>query len=89
MIRLKQEADANRLIQDFGVDNIQVLNGRYGPYITDKIKNARIPKERDPKTLSLEEPSRSRSAVRCWRPRRCAEIASVAGGAGLPARPRQ
>jgi len=55
VIRLKQEADANRIIQDFGVDNIQVLNGRYGPYITDKIKNARIPKERDPKTLTLEE----------------------------------
>ncbi len=42
VIRLKQEADANRLIQDFGVDNIQVLNGRYGPYITDKVKNAKI-----------------------------------------------
>ncbi|MFI4927102.1 MAG: type I DNA topoisomerase, partial [Burkholderiales bacterium] len=55
VIRLKQEADANRLIQDFGVDNIQVLNGRYGPYITDKVKNARIPKERDPKSLTLEE----------------------------------
>ena len=55
VIRLKQEADANRLILDFGVDNIQVLNGRYGPYITDKLKNARIPKERDPKTLTLEE----------------------------------
>ncbi len=55
VIRLKQEADANRIIQDFGVDNIQVLNGRYGPYITDKIKNARIPKERDPKSLTLAE----------------------------------
>jgi DNA topoisomerase-1 len=55
VIRLKQEADANRLIQDLGVDNIQVLNGRYGPYITDKIKNARIPKDRDPKSLTLEE----------------------------------
>jgi DNA topoisomerase I len=55
VIRLKQEADANRLIQDFGVDNIQVLNGRYGPYITDKLKNARMPKDRDPKTLTLEE----------------------------------
>jgi DNA topoisomerase-1 len=32
-----------------------VLNGRYGPYITDKQRNARIPKERDPKTLTLEE----------------------------------
>ena len=55
VIRLKQEADANRIIIDFGLDNIQVLNGRYGPYITDKVKNAKIPKERDPKSLTLEE----------------------------------
>ncbi|HTY92286.1 MAG TPA: DNA topoisomerase I [Steroidobacteraceae bacterium] len=55
VIRLKQESDANRLIQDFGVDNIQVLNGRYGPYITDKVKNARIPKDTDPKSLTLEQ----------------------------------
>jgi DNA topoisomerase I len=55
VIREKQVADANRLITDFGVDNIQVLNGRYGPYITDKKKNARIPKDRDPKSLTLEE----------------------------------
>jgi DNA topoisomerase-1 len=54
-IRIKQEADANRIIRDFGVDNIQVLNGRYGPYITNKEKNARIPKHRDPKTVTLEE----------------------------------
>jgi DNA topoisomerase-1 len=32
-----------------------VLNGRYGPYITDKEKNARVPKDRDPKSLTLEE----------------------------------
>ena len=51
----KKLADANRIIQDFGVDAIQVLNGRYGPYITDKQRNARIPKDRDPKTLTLEE----------------------------------
>ncbi len=55
VIRLKQEADASRLIQDFPDAGIQVLNGRYGPYITDKKKNAKIPKERDPKSLSLEE----------------------------------
>jgi DNA topoisomerase-1 len=53
-IRLKKEADANRIIQDFGVDNIQVLNGRYGPYITDGKRNARIPKDSDPKTVTLE-----------------------------------
>jgi DNA topoisomerase-1 len=54
-IRAKQEADANRIIQDFGAQSIQVLNGRYGPYVSNGEKNARIPKDRDPKTLSLEE----------------------------------
>jgi len=57
VIRLKQEADANRTITDFGTegDGIQVLNGRYGPYVTNGKKNAKIPKDRDPKTLTLEE----------------------------------
>ena len=55
VIRLKKEADANRIIQDFPDQGIQVLNGRYGPYITDRKKNAKIPKERDPKTLTLED----------------------------------
>jgi DNA topoisomerase-1 len=55
VIRLKKEADAHRLIQEFPEDGIQVLNGRYGPYITDKKKNAKIPKERDPKSVTLEE----------------------------------
>jgi DNA topoisomerase-1 len=55
VIRLKKEADANRIIQDFPEAGIQVLNGRYGPYITDKKKNAKIPKEREPKALTLEE----------------------------------
>jgi DNA topoisomerase-1 len=55
VIRLKQEADANRIIADFGVDNIQVLNGRYGPYITDGKKNAKVPKDREPKSLTLDE----------------------------------
>jgi DNA topoisomerase-1 len=54
VIRLKKEADANRIIVDFGVDNIQVLNGRYGPYITDGKRNARIPKDTDPKAVPLE-----------------------------------
>ena len=55
MIREKEIADANRLIRDFPDAGIQVLNGRYGPYITDKQRNAKIPKDRDPKSLSLEE----------------------------------
>jgi DNA topoisomerase-1 len=55
VIREKEIADANRLIRDFPDDGIQVLNGRYGPYITDKVRNAKIPKDRDPKSLSLAE----------------------------------
>ena len=55
LIEEKKIADANRIIQDFEDVGIQVLNGRYGPYITDKSKNARVPKDRDPKSLTLEE----------------------------------
>jgi DNA topoisomerase-1 len=55
LIEAKKIEDANRIIQDFDDAGIQVLNGRYGPYITDKTKNARVPKDRDPKSLTLEE----------------------------------
>lgn len=55
LIRAKEELDANRTILDFPEAGIQVLNGRYGPYITDRVKNAKIPKEREPKTLTLDE----------------------------------
>ena len=51
LIEAKQLAEANRVIQVFA-SGIQVLNGRYGPYITDGEKNARIPKDSDPKNLS-------------------------------------
>jgi DNA topoisomerase-1 len=68
-ILAKQVADANRIIQEFGVDNIQVLNGRYGPYISNGEKNARIPKDRDPKTLTLDD-SRALLAAAPARPMR-------------------
>jgi DNA topoisomerase-1 len=55
VIREKEIADANRLILDFPDAGIQVLNGRYGPYITDKARNAKIPKDREPKSLTLQE----------------------------------
>src|ERR1700728_1610681 len=55
VIREKEIADANRLILDFPDAGIQVLNGRYGPYITDKARNAKIPKDKDPKALTLVE----------------------------------
>lgn len=55
LIAQKKIADANRIILDFPDAGVQVLNGRYGPYITDKTRNAKIPKDRDPKTFTLEE----------------------------------
>ena len=55
LVAEKKIADANRLILDFEEQGIQVLNGRYGPYITNKEKNARVPKDRDPKSLTLQE----------------------------------
>ncbi len=55
LIEEKKRIDAERLILDFEEEGIQVLNGRYGPYITDKKKNARVPKDREPKTLTLDE----------------------------------
>jgi DNA topoisomerase I len=55
LIRAKEEQDANRIILDFPEAGIQVLNGRYGPYITDRVKNAKIPKDREPHKLTLDE----------------------------------
>ncbi|MEE9142596.1 MAG: DNA topoisomerase, partial [Gammaproteobacteria bacterium] len=55
LIEEKKIFDANRIIQDFEEEGIQVLNGRYGPYITNKKKNAKVPKDKEPKELTLEE----------------------------------
>lgn len=55
VVAAKKEADANRIIHDFTDEGIQVLNGRYGPYVTDGNKNAKIPKETDPKSLTLPD----------------------------------
>jgi len=55
LVEEKKKADAERLILDFEGDGIQVLKGRYGPYITNKEKNARVPKDREPGSLTLEE----------------------------------
>lgn len=50
--KLKSEAEKN--ITDFG-DGIKVLNGRFGPYITDGVKNAKIPKDVDPKSITHDQ----------------------------------
>ena len=50
----KLQAEAEKNIADFG-DGVKVLNGRFGPYITDGTKNAKIPKDTDPKTITHEQ----------------------------------
>jgi len=50
--KLKTEAERN--ISDFG-DGIKVLNGRYGPYITDGAKNAKIPKDLVPADITHDQ----------------------------------
>lgn len=55
LVAEKKKLDAEREIQVFDDDGIKVLNGRYGPYVTDGKKNARVPKDKDPKRLELEE----------------------------------
>jgi len=46
--------EAAKNISDFG-DGIKVLNGRYGPYITDGKKNAKIPKDQKPEEITHEQ----------------------------------
>ncbi|MFP4154100.1 MAG: DNA topoisomerase I [Halothiobacillaceae bacterium] len=54
IIETKRLAEANRIIQQFP-SGIEVLNGRYGPYVTDGKKNAKVPKDVDPKALSEQQ----------------------------------
>ena len=51
----KREKEANRTVKKFDGSEVQILNGRWGPYITDGTTNAKIPKDREPASLSLEE----------------------------------
>ncbi|TGE28985.1 type I DNA topoisomerase [Hymenobacter metallicola] len=55
LIENKRKTDAERLIKEFpGRDDVQVLNGRFGPYIVVGKKNVKIPKGEEPQELTLE-----------------------------------
>ena len=55
LIEEKEEIARNRIIKEFDGSEIQVLNGRYGPYLSDGKLNGKIPKDREPASLTLEE----------------------------------
>ncbi|WP_277098885.1 type I DNA topoisomerase [Coprobacter secundus] len=55
LIKAKREQESQRLIKSFPEDSeLEVLNGRYGPYIAYKKKNYKIPKGTEPKELSFD-----------------------------------
>jgi DNA topoisomerase-1 len=56
IIEEKRTREENRNIKQFDEEpGLQILNGRYGPYIAFLKKNYRIPKGKKPEELSLEE----------------------------------
>jgi len=56
IILAKRSEQESRNIKQFDEEpELLVLNGRYGPYISFKKKNYRIPKSRKPEELTLEE----------------------------------
>ncbi len=56
IIAEKREKDSNKVILQYEKDKeLSVLNGRWGPYISYKRENFKIPRGTDPKTLTYEE----------------------------------
>ncbi|MGQ3015416.1 MAG: topoisomerase C-terminal repeat-containing protein, partial [Flavobacteriales bacterium] len=55
LIEEKRIADSNKTIKEFEGTDIQVLNGRFGPYIKQGKENYKIPKGTEPAALTLEE----------------------------------
>lgn len=54
-IAKKKESDAEKEIRLFEGSPVQILNGRWGPFITNGFKNVKPPADREPETLTLKE----------------------------------
>ena len=54
LIAEKQQKDAEKLLRDFG-NGLQVIKGRWGPFLKQGKINAKLPKDRDIDSLTLEE----------------------------------
>lgn len=55
LIEAKREAEANALIQEFEAEGIQILKGRFGPYIKKGKENYKIPKGVEAAAMTLDE----------------------------------
>ncbi|MFN5357056.1 MAG: topoisomerase C-terminal repeat-containing protein, partial [Bacteroidota bacterium] len=56
LVEAKRQAERERMIKVFPTrDDVQVLKGRWGPYLVVEGRNYRIPKDTIPEQLSLED----------------------------------
>ncbi len=55
LIEEKRKKDSEKVINVFEKEGIEVLNGRFGPYIAFEGNNYKIPKTVDPKMLTVED----------------------------------
>ena len=56
IIEAKRKADAEKFIKGFDENpDVQILNGRWGPYIKVGKQNVKIPKDKEPEDLTLQE----------------------------------
>ncbi len=96
LIEEKEEIARNRIIREWEGHDIQVLNGRFGPYISDGKMNGKIPKDREPASLGLEEalklleetgkPVRSRFAKKAAKKAPAKKVAKKAAATQAPAK---
>ncbi len=54
IIEDKREKDRQKIIREWN-DNVKILKGRWGPYLTIEGKNYKLPKDKDPQDFTLEE----------------------------------
>jgi DNA topoisomerase I len=78
IIQDKEQVLAERVIKSFNDGAIEVLKGKFGPYITDGSKNGKIPKDVDPASLSLEDCIKALDAAPKARPKSSAAAAKNA-----------
>ncbi len=56
IVQEKRRKDAERVIKTFAENpDVKILNGRWGPYIEYGKQNVKIPKDKDPDTLTFED----------------------------------
>ena len=63
LIVAKKQADLDRILKTFPDSEVQILKGRWGPFITDGKKNARMSKDREPASMTLAECQEALAAV--------------------------